>query len=166
MALGFPGRGSWAERQRRMGSCRNCCSSLLIDREAQLSCLFQAELTALSAPLVLLGLQCLLIGKDPEAGQDWRQKENGAAEGEMVRQHHQPNGHDSEQTPWDSGGQSSLVGYSPWVTKSQTRLSDWRTATTLSTGAWGAPSSQIPNCRDPWDWPKKGHMFKSLNKCF
>ena len=69
-------------------------------------------------------------------------------------------------TPWDSGGQRNLVGYSPWVTKSRTRLSDWRTATTVSTGAWGAPSSQIPNCRDPWDWPKKGHVFKSPNKCF
>ena len=25
-----------------------------------------------------------LIGKDPEAGKDWRQKEKGAAEGEIV----------------------------------------------------------------------------------
>ena len=26
-----------------------------------------------------------LIGKDPDAGKDWRQKEKGAAEDEMVR---------------------------------------------------------------------------------
>ena len=35
-----------------------------------------------------------LIGKDPDAGKDWRQKEEGAAEDELVRQHHQLNGHD------------------------------------------------------------------------
>ena len=29
-----------------------------------------------------------LIGKDPEAGKDWKQKEKGLAEDEMVRQHH------------------------------------------------------------------------------
>ena len=29
-----------------------------------------------------------LIGKDPEAGKDWKQKEKGGAENKMVRQHH------------------------------------------------------------------------------
>ena len=29
--------------------------------------------------------KCWLIGKDPEAGKDWRQKEKGVAENEMVR---------------------------------------------------------------------------------
>ena len=29
-----------------------------------------------------------LIGKDPEAGKDWKQKEKGLVEDEMVRQHH------------------------------------------------------------------------------
>ena len=32
------------------------------------------------------------------------QKEKGAAEGEMVRQHHQLNGHEFKQTPGDSEG--------------------------------------------------------------
>ena len=40
-----------------------------------------------------------LIGKDPDAGKDWRQKEKGAEEDEMVRWHHQLNGHEFEQTP-------------------------------------------------------------------
>ena len=35
-------------------------------------------------------------------------KEKGAAEDEMVRQHHQLNGHEFEQTPGDSRGQRSL----------------------------------------------------------
>ena len=29
-----------------------------------------------------------LIGKDPDAGKDWRQKERGAAEDEMAGWHH------------------------------------------------------------------------------
>ena len=29
-----------------------------------------------------------LLGKDPDAGKDWRQKQKGAAEDETVRQHH------------------------------------------------------------------------------
>ena len=39
-----------------------------------------------------------LIGKDPDAGRDWRQKEKGEAEDEMVRKHHQLNGHEFEET--------------------------------------------------------------------
>ena len=31
-----------------------------------------------------------LIGKDPDAGKDWRQEEKGTTEDEMVRWHHQP----------------------------------------------------------------------------
>ena len=34
-----------------------------------------------------------LIGKDPDAGRDWRQEEKGMTEGEMVGRHHQLNGH-------------------------------------------------------------------------
>jgi len=34
--------------------------------------------------------------------------------GEMVRQHHCPNGYETEQTLGDSEGQGSLVRYSPW----------------------------------------------------
>ena len=33
-----------------------------------------------------------LIGKDPDAGKDWKQKERGTAEDEMVRQYHRLNG--------------------------------------------------------------------------
>ena len=33
-------------------------------------------------------------GKDPDAGKDWRQEEKGMIENEMVRWHHQLNGHE------------------------------------------------------------------------
>ena len=37
-----------------------------------------------------------LIGKDPDAGKDWRQEEKGTAEDEMAGWHHQLNGHEFE----------------------------------------------------------------------
>ena len=58
-----------------------------------------------------------LIGKDPDAGKDWRQNKKGATEDEMVIQQHQVNGHESEQAPGDSGGHSILTGYNPWGRK-------------------------------------------------
>ena len=42
-----------------------------------------------------------LIGKDPDAGKDGRQKEKGASEDEMVGWHHRLNGHELEKTLGD-----------------------------------------------------------------
>ena len=36
------------------------------------------------------------------------------AEDQIVGEHNQFNGHESEQTPGESEGQGSLVHYSPW----------------------------------------------------
>ena len=58
-----------------------------------------------------------LTGKDPDGGNYWRQEEKRVTEDEMVRQHHQLNEHEFEQTPGDSGGQGSLACYSLWVHK-------------------------------------------------
>ena len=55
-----------------------------------------------------------LIGNDPDAGKDWRQKEKWMTEDEMVGWHHQLNAHEFEQTLGDSKGQGSLVSCSPW----------------------------------------------------
>ena len=52
-----------------------------------------------------------LIGKDPDAGKHWRQKEKGVTENEMVRQHYQSNGHEFQQTLGNSEGQRSLACY-------------------------------------------------------
>ena len=73
-----------------------------------------------------------LIGKDPDAGKDWGQEENGAAEDEIVGRHHWFNGHASAAAkslqscptlcdpidgsppgspcPWDSPGKNTGVG--------------------------------------------------------
>ena len=54
-----------------------------------------------------------LFGKYPDVGKDWGQKEKGVSEDEMVRQHQQLNGHESEQTLGDGEGQGSQVCCSP-----------------------------------------------------
>ena len=65
-----------------------------------------------------------LIGKDPDAGKDWRQEEKGTIEDEMVGWHHRLNGHEFE---WASGvgdGQGSLVCCSPWCHK-ESDTTEW-----------------------------------------
>ena len=64
-----------------------------------------------------------LIGKDPDAGKDWRQ-EKGTTENEMVGWHHQLDGHEFEQTLGDSEGQGSLVCCSLWGCK-ETGRTQW-----------------------------------------
>ena len=57
------------------------------------------------------------IGKDPDAGKDWRWKEKGTTEDEMVGWHHRLNEHEFEQAPGVGDGQGSLVCCSPWGLK-------------------------------------------------
>ena len=53
------------------------------------------------------------IGKDPGAGKNWRQKEKGMVEDDMVIWHHQLNGHEFEQTLGHSRRQRNLACCSP-----------------------------------------------------
>ena len=55
-----------------------------------------------------------LIWKDPDAGKDWRQKEKGMTEDEIVDWHHQLDGHEFEKALGLGDGQGSLVRCSPW----------------------------------------------------
>ena len=54
-----------------------------------------------------------LTGKDPGAGQDWRQEEKGTTENEVVEWHHRLDGHEFEQALGVGEGQGSLVCCSP-----------------------------------------------------
>ena len=58
-----------------------------------------------------------LIGKDPDAGKDWRQEEKGMTEDEMVEWHHQLDGHEFEQALGVGDGQGILECCSPWGCK-------------------------------------------------
>ena len=58
-----------------------------------------------------------LIGKDPDAGKDWRQEEKETTKDEMVGWHHWHYGHEFEQTPGVGDGQGGLVCCSSWCLK-------------------------------------------------
>ena len=55
-----------------------------------------------------------LLGKDPDAGKDWRQEEKGTTEDEMVGWHHWLDGHEFEQALGVGDGQGSLACCNPW----------------------------------------------------
>ena len=65
-----------------------------------------------------------LIGKDPDAGKDWRQEETGTTEDEMVGWHHQLDECEFEQAPGVGDGQGSLVCCSPWDRK-ESDMNEW-----------------------------------------
>ena len=58
-----------------------------------------------------------LIGKDPDAGKDYRQKEKGTTEDEMVGWHHRLNGHEFKQVPGFDDPQESPACCTPWGRK-------------------------------------------------
>ena len=66
-----------------------------------------------------------LLGKNPDAGQDWRQDEKGMAENEMVGWHHQLTGLELEQAQGDGERQGSLACCSPWGWKTLDITGEW-----------------------------------------
>ena len=78
-----------------------------------------------------------LIGKDPDAGKDWRWEEKGTTEDEMVRWHHRHDGHEFESTPGVGDGQGGLACCSPWGHK-ESDTTEWLTHIhTQSYYVWG-----------------------------
>ena len=74
--------------------------------------------TDAEAPIFWLpNVKSWLIGKDPDAGKDWRQEEKGTIEDEVVEWHHWLNGYEFEHTLGVGEGQESLVCCSPWCRK-------------------------------------------------
>ena len=76
----------------------------------------------------------------PDGGEEWRQKEKGTTEDEMLRQHHRLNWTNSRRSRrTEEPGVLQFIG----ITKSQTRLSDWGTrrspANQTSTSTIGQP---------------------------
>ena len=64
-----------------------------------------------------------LIGKDPDAGKEWRQEEKRKTE-KKVGWHHQLTGHEFEQALGVGDGQGSLVCCSPWICK-ELDMTEW-----------------------------------------
>ena len=65
------------------------------------------------------------IGKDPDAGKDWRQEKKGTTVDEMVGWHHRLNGHEFEQAPGIGDGQGNLACYIPWGHK-ESDVTEWQ----------------------------------------
>ena len=55
-----------------------------------------------------------LIGKVPDAGKDWGQKEKRASEDDMAGWHHRCDGHEFRKISADGEGQRGLACCSPW----------------------------------------------------
>ena len=68
-----------------------------------------------------------LIGKDPDAGKDWRQEEKGLTENKMVEFHHQLDAHEFEQVlgVWWWTEREAWYAAVRGVENSWTQLSDW-----------------------------------------
>ena len=96
-----------------------------------------------------------LIGKNPDAGKDWRQ-EKWATEGKMVGWHHWLNGHESEQTLEDSEGQGSLASCSPWGPRVGY---DWATEQQSGGKIWAEFNSGNLTCPDRTQADQQDDVF-------
>ena len=103
-------------------------TNLLILPPKSLQCITFAEAPIPWPP----DTQSRLTGKDPDAGKGWEQKEKGAAEDEMVRQHHWLNQWTwvwaNSRRQWRTRKPGAAVH---GVAKSWTRLSGWTTSLIL-----------------------------------
>ena len=88
------------------------------------------------------GAKNWLIGKDPDAGKDWRWEEKGTTEDEMVGRHHWLDEHEFEQA------QGGLACCSPWGLKESdvTELLTW-TELRLPCDCQGRSSIQVEQPR-------------------
>ena len=64
------------------------------------------------------------IGKDPDAGKDWRHEEKGTTEYEMAGWYHRLKGHEFGWTPGAGDGQGGLACCSPWGCK-ESDTTEW-----------------------------------------
>ena len=79
-----------------------------------------------------LYMKSWLTGKDPDTGKDWRQKEKGTTEDEMVGWHHRRDGHEFEQILWTGDGQGSLACCRLWGCKESDMTYDWTDRTDIN----------------------------------
>ena len=123
MDIRFGHKEGWAPKnwcfrimllEKTLGSLLNCKEIRADNPKRNQPWIFTGR-TVAEAPIMWLPyVKCWLIGKDPDAGKDWRQEEKGTAEGEMAGWHHWLNGHEFEQAPGDGDGQGGLACCSPW----------------------------------------------------
>ena len=116
-------RESWAPKnwcfwtvvlEKTLESPLDCKESTPVSPKGKQSWIFTGRTDAEAPVLWPPDMKNRLIGKDPEAGKDWRQEKKGTTQDEMVWWPHQLNGHEVEQAVGAGDGQGSLACYSPW----------------------------------------------------
>ena len=133
------------------------CKIKPVDSKENQSWIFTGRTNAEGLIFWSLDAKNWLIWKDSDAAKDWRQKEKGTTEDEMVGWYHWLDRQEFEQAPEVGDGQGSLVCCSAWVTKSQTQLSDWTevnwvSATVLDYGIQKRTKQvKIPAVLDKWE---------------
>ena len=75
------------------------------------------------------------IGKDPDAGRDWRQEEKGTTEDEMAGWHHGLNGREFGWTPGVGDGQGGLACCNSWGRR-ELDMTEQRNWTELNSDAY------------------------------
>ena len=104
----------WRRLLRVPWTARSSNQSSLMEINPEYSCIGRTDAEAEAPILWPADAKTCLIGKDPEAGKDWRQMEKGTTEDEMVGWHHWLHGCESEEALGDGEGQESLVCCSAW----------------------------------------------------
>ena len=95
----------WRRLLRDPWTARSSNQSSLMEINPEYSFIGRTDAEAETPILWPPHVRTWLIGKDPEAGKDWRQMEKGRTEDEMVGWHHWLSGHESEQALGDGDGQ-------------------------------------------------------------
>ena len=132
VAIFFSNKETWTPRnwcfwtvvlEKTLESPLDCKEIKPVDPKANQSWILirRTDAEAETPVLWLPDAKSWLIGKDPDAGKDWRQEEKRMTEDEMVGWHHWLYG----QAPGVGNGQGSLVYCGPWGAKRWTQLSDW-----------------------------------------
>ena len=100
-----------------------------------------------------------LIGKDPDAGKDWRREEKGIREDEMVGWHHRLNGHERKQALGVGDGKGSLACCSPWGSK-ELEMTEWLnwTDSIILTCTWGCETKTTI-----WFWSYHSLLMVNFN---
>ena len=93
-----------------------------------------------------------LIGKDPDAGRDWRQEGKGMTEDETVGWHHWLSGHEFEQAPGDGDGQGGLTCCSPWGRKESDTTERLNKLTNFYYFVSNSPVSFLLDLREAIPW--------------
>ena len=129
-------KGSWALKnccfwtvvlEKTLESPLNCKDIKPVNPEGNQSWIFIGRTDAEAEAAILWppDVKNWLIGKDPDAGKDWRQEKKGRTGDEMVGWHHWLDGHEFEQPLEVGDGQGNLACCSPWDSKESVTTEWW-----------------------------------------